>query len=63
MMLDKGAYEKIIYDCALCKACEFKCPVGLKLCEQFRKARKVLVGKGKETEANKEMMKNNKLYQ
>ena len=58
MMLDKDVYEKIIYDCTLCKACEQKCPLNLKVCEQFRKARKVLVGKGKETKENKEMMKN-----
>lgn len=58
IMLEKGVYEKIIYQCSLCKACEQNCPLNLKLCEAFRKARKVLVEQGKETLENKEMIEN-----
>ena len=62
MILDKKVYDKIVYECSLCKACEEKCPLKLKLCDAFRKARKVLVESGKETEENKEMIKNVKEF-
>lgn len=58
LVLEKEIYDKIVYECSLCKACEEKCPLDLKLCEAFRKARKVLVESGKETMENKEMIKN-----
>lgn len=58
MILDSKVYDKIVYECSLCKACEQKCPLNLKLCDAFRKARKVLVEQGKETKENKEMIKN-----
>lgn len=58
MILEKGVYDKIMYECSLCKACEEKCPAELKLCQAFKKARLVLVESGKETKENKEMIKN-----
>ena len=58
LILEKEIYDKIMYECSLCKACEETCPVDIKLCEAFKKARKVLVEIGKETASNKEMMKN-----
>lgn len=58
MILDKETYDKIVYECSLCKACEEKCPLEIKLCDAFRKARKVLVEEKKETKENKEMIKN-----
>jgi len=57
-ILDNKVYDKIVYQCSLCKACEQKCPLNLKLCTAFKKARQVLVETGKETEENKEMIKN-----
>lgn len=57
ILLDKKVYDKILYDCSLCKACESKCPLDLKLCSAFLKARVVLVESGKETKENKEMIK------
>ena len=53
--LDNNFYEKIIYKCNLCKACEFG---DSKLCDAFQKARQVLVLQGKELSANKEMIDN-----
>ncbi|MFH1359137.1 MAG: (Fe-S)-binding protein [archaeon] len=52
VILDHDFIEKSVYDCTLCKACEKKCPLNLKLCEAFIKARQVLVfqGKGPESE-------------
>lgn len=58
MILDRKIYDRIVYECSLCKACEERCPLNLKLCDAFRKARKVLVDKKKETKENKEMIKN-----
>lgn len=58
ILLNKDIYEELLYDCTLCKACELKCPLELELCDAFRKARQVLVGKEKETKENKEMIKN-----
>ena len=54
IMLDNGFYEKIIYKCNLCKACE----INSNLCDAFQKARQVLVLQKKERRANKEMIKN-----
>lgn len=58
ILLNNNVYDKIVYECSLCKACEEKCPLGLKLCTAFKKARLVLCEEGKETEENKEMIKN-----
>jgi len=58
ILLDNGFYGKIIYQCNLCKACEEKCPLNLKLCDAFVKARKVLVEEGKEIAEIKEMIEN-----
>ena len=58
IVLEEKIYDKIVYECSLCKACEQKCPLDLKLCTAFRKARQVLILKKQETKANKEMIKN-----
>lgn len=58
ILLKDEVYDKIIFECTLCKACEQKCPLGLKLCDAFKKARLVLCEEGKEPEANKEMIEN-----
>lgn len=58
ILLQDNIYDKIIYECTLCKACEQTCPLGLKLCSAFKKARKVMVEEGRETKENKEMIEN-----
>jgi glycolate oxidase iron-sulfur subunit len=58
IILDNNYVDKIIYDCNLCKACEETCPLNLKLCEAFIKARKILVEQKKEIPENKEMIEN-----
>ena len=58
IILDNNAYEKIVYQCTLCKACEEQCPLKLKLCDAFIKARKVLVGNKKEISENRKMIEN-----
>jgi len=58
IILENKNFERIVYDCALCKACEVKCPLNLKLCAAFIHAREILVNQKKELPENKEMIKN-----
>lgn len=58
ILLKEKSYNKLIFDCSLCRACEISCPLGLKLTNSFRKARTVLAEEGKETKENKEMIEN-----
>jgi len=58
IILENGFYEKIVYECSLCKSCEIKCPLNLKLCHAFILAREILVNQKKEIVQNREMIKN-----
>jgi len=58
IILTEKIINKSLYECTLCKACEEKCPLDLKICEALVKAREALVIQGIETDANKEMIKN-----
>jgi len=58
IMLSERFVDKIVFECNLCKACEKKCPLKIKVWEAVRKAREVSNLKGKELESNKEMIKN-----
>jgi len=58
IILENGFFEKIVYECSLCKACEYKCPLNLKLCQAFTLAREILVNQKKEIPENHELLKN-----
>lgn len=58
ILLENEIYDKTIYDCSLCQACEVKCPLNLKLCDAFKEARKILVNEKHETKENREMINN-----
>jgi Fe-S oxidoreductase len=58
IILENNIYDKVVYDCSLCKSCEKKCPLKLKLCDSFIKTRRILVLQEKELSANKEMINN-----
>lgn len=57
ILLSNKIYDKILFDCTLCKACEEKCPLSLKLCTAIRKSRQVLNLKEKEHPENAKMLK------
>ncbi len=58
IILSNKNLDKIVFQCNLCKACEEKCPLNLKLCTAFRKAREALVLQGKGLKENQEMIDN-----
>lgn len=55
IMINNDFYEKILYNCNLCKGCEFG---ESRVCNAFQKARQVLVLQKKELPENKEIIKN-----
>ncbi len=58
IVLSDRVIDKIVFQCTLCKACEKKCPLNIKVCDAIRKSREILVLKGKELPGNQEMMEN-----
>jgi len=58
ILLNEKKLNELVFQCTLCKACEEKCPLNLKICDAMKKAREVLVLQGKELKTNKEMIKN-----
>jgi heterodisulfide reductase subunit C len=58
ILLQNKIIEESMFKCNLCRACEEKCPLNLKICDAILKAREALNLRGLETEANKEMIKN-----
>jgi glycolate oxidase iron-sulfur subunit len=57
IMLSEKIYDSLVFDCSLCKACEEKCPLSLKICVAIKKARQVLNLKEKQPEKSKELIK------
>ena len=58
VLLSEKTLEKAIFQCTLCKACEIKCPVEIKICDGVLKAREALVIKGKGMKKDEEMVEN-----
>lgn len=58
VFLNKKKLDKIVFECNLCKACEEKCPLNIKICDAMKKARESLVLSGKELKQNKDMIEN-----
>lgn len=58
ILLSDKSLDKIVFQCNLCKACELKCPLEIKICEGILKAREALVLKGKGLKENEEMIEN-----
>jgi fumarate reductase (CoM/CoB) subunit B len=58
IILSEKILDKIVFQCNLCRACEEKCPLELKICDAILKAREALVLSGKELKENSEMIEN-----
>jgi heterodisulfide reductase subunit C len=58
MMLNDRVLDKIVFQCNLCKACEEKCPLNIKICDAISKAREAMVLSGKELKENNDMIEN-----
>jgi len=57
ILISENIFDKIVFDCTLCKACEIKCPMGMEICEAIKKARQVLNLKNKENPEAKKILK------
>ncbi len=58
IMLQEKIVNELVMKCTLCKACEKRCPLNLKICDAMKKAREVLILGEDELKSNKEMVKN-----
>lgn len=56
VMLNENILNELVFQCNLCKACEKKCPLNLKICDAMKKAREALVLDGKGLKSNEEMI-------
>lgn len=58
IILQNHIFEKIVYECTLCKACQKQCPLSIDLCKAFILSRQILVSQRREFSANKQMIEN-----
>jgi fumarate reductase (CoM/CoB) subunit B len=58
VVLSDKVLDKVLFECTLCKGCEEKCPLGIKVCDAVRKGREAMVLKGKGLKSNEEMIEN-----
>jgi Fe-S oxidoreductase len=58
ILLTDKILQESIFKCNLCKACEKKCPLDLKICSAILKAREALSLQEKNIKTNKEMIQN-----
>lgn len=56
IMLNENILNELVFQCNLCKACEAKCPLNLKICDAMKRAREALILDDKGLESNKEMI-------
>jgi Fe-S oxidoreductase len=57
ILMSKKIFDKNVFDCSLCKACEENCPLGIKLCTAIKKAREILSRTDKEPKKAKFILK------
>jgi Fe-S oxidoreductase len=58
ILLSDKILDEVVFKCNMCKACEEKCPLDIKICDAIKKAREAMVLKNKELKENKEMIEN-----
>ena len=57
ILLSNKIVDEMVFDCTLCKSCEEKCPLNLRLCTAIKRARQVLNLKNKGNSAIAKMLK------
>ena len=57
ILLSNNIIDKIVFDCTLCRACEEKCPLNLRICTAIKKARQILNIRNKGNPQNEKMLK------
>jgi len=62
IILSEKVMDKVMFECTLCKGCEQRCPLGIKVCDGVRKAREAMVLKKKGLKSNEEMIENIRKY-
>ena len=58
IVLSDKVMDRVLFECSLCKGCEERCPLGIKVCDAVRKGREAMVLKGKGLKGNEEMIEN-----
>jgi iron-sulfur cluster protein len=58
----KQAFDRGLYYCTTCQACKVNCPVGIDVPEIMKKLRELAVKSRLETESNKKMIENVRVY-
>lgn len=58
ILLSEKILDKLVFECTLCKACETRCALEIKVCDAILKAREAMVLKGKGLKSNEEMINN-----
>jgi len=58
ILLSEKVMDKVLFECTLCRACEQRCPLGIKVCDAVKKGREAMVLKGKGLKGNEEMISN-----
>lgn len=57
ILLQERLLDESMYKCTLCRACEKRCPLNLKVCDAVLKAREAMVLKNRGLKTNKKMVK------
>ena len=58
IILSDKTLDKVVFECTLCRACEQKCPLNIKVCDAILKAREASVARGQGLKGNAEMIDN-----
>jgi Fe-S oxidoreductase len=58
IVLSDKVLDKVLFQCNLCKGCEVRCPLNVKVCDAVKKGREAMALKGKGLKSNEEMIEN-----
>jgi glycolate oxidase iron-sulfur subunit len=58
ILISEKKINELLFQCTLCKACEQKCPLNIKICDAIKKTRESMVLDDNGLKSNKQMIKN-----